>query len=324
MKSKKRILSLIFLLVLLSTSTLAVLKRQIIYDWIRLRKYVPSIQIAQLASATTMNDNGKHLFYVNWPTLQNKSDFNQNCTESEKSIVLGCFVEHKGIFLLDVEDERLNGIEEVTAAHEMLHAAYARLSGSERQRINKLTEEAFLGQSNARILKTVEAYRTKDPSIVPNELHSIIATEVRNIPEELEDYYKTYFTNRSKIVDLSEKYEQSFADLEQQAESYKIQLDTLKTEIEVKNKQLEKTALELNTEYQDLESRRESTTNPVAFNLQVKNYNTKVALYNAEVQTVSSLIDQYNQLLEKYNATVLQENELIKAIDSRPETIQTE
>ena len=95
-------------------------------------------------------------------------------------------------------------------------------------------------------------------------------------------------------------------------------------ELNIKNKQLEKTALELNTEYQDLESRRESTTNPVAFNLQVKNYNTKVALYNAEVQTVSSLIDQYNQLLEKYNATVLQENELIKAIDSRPETIQTE
>ena len=36
-------------------------------------------------------------------------------------------------YIYNVNDERLNGLKEVTAAHEMLHAAYERLPESDKK-----------------------------------------------------------------------------------------------------------------------------------------------------------------------------------------------
>ena len=49
-----------------------------------------------------------------------------------------------------------------------------------------------------------------------------------------------------------------------------------------------------------------------------------VAAYNAKVAQASSLIDQYNDILEKYNALVGEEQQLFKAIDSRPRTVESQ
>jgi hypothetical protein len=322
-KQNRHIVSLSISLAFLVVIGLGLTQRQAIYDWARLRNYVPAPEIAQLATATTMNSTGRHIFYVNQPVLQDKTSFNNTCTESEESIVLGCYVQHKGIYLFDVQDNRLAGIEEVTAAHEMLHAAYDRLSEKERVRIDQLTEEAFLKQKDDRITKTVEAYRKKDPSVVSNELHSIIATEVRTIPTELEEYYKRYFDDRLKIVALSEKYESAFTSLEAQAATYRTRLEDLKKTIDQKNAQLTSVADQLSTEYAALESIR-SSAEATSFNQRVSQYNAKVENYNSEVALVSTLIDEYNTVLQKYNATVLEETALIKAIDSRPQSIETQ
>src|SRR5690606_3442881 len=108
-------------------------------------------------------------------------------------IVLGCFVEGQGIYLYNVSDERLDGVKEVTAAHEVLHAGYSRLSSRDKARINHLLDQAFQANNDERIKETVETYRKRDPSIVSNELHSILATEARELPSELEEHYRRYF-----------------------------------------------------------------------------------------------------------------------------------
>lgn len=298
-------------------------QRQVIFDWYKLRNYVPNTEIAALTTATTMTDMGVHIFYVYHPELNDKDVFNQNCTESEESIVLGCYVQSQGIYLYDVTDERLRGIEEVTAAHEMLHAAYDRLSATERQKIDILTAQVFADLSNERIKKTIEAYSTKDPSVVPNELHSIIGSEVRELPEELEIYYARYFKDRSVVVGYSERYESEFSKREQQAAVYKEQIDSLRQEVDTTNQQLTKQADILTGQNAQLQAER-ATAEPTAFNLKVRAYNAAIVSYNQSVNNVSAKIDQYNQLVEQYNMVVIEENELIQAIDSRLTTIDTQ
>jgi hypothetical protein len=171
-----------------------------------------------------MTPGARRLFYVYRPVLEDKGSFNQHCSNSEQTIVLGCYIEHQGIYLYNISDQRLNGVIEVTAAHEMLHGAYDRLSDKERQRIDGLTAGVAASLTDERIKSTVENYRKKDPSVVPNELHSILATEVRNLPPDLEAYYGRYFTNRKAIVDLADQYKQAFTEREDHVKSIDAQL----------------------------------------------------------------------------------------------------
>lgn len=298
-------------------------QRQELYDWYRLRNYQPSAQIVALADATTMNDQARRMFYVHHPSLDDKAAFNLHCTETENSIVLGCYIKHRGIYIFDVTDPRLNGIEEVTAAHEMLHAAYDRLSNSEREHIDTLTARAFDALKDQRLNDTIERYRERDATIVANELHSILGTEVRNLPQELEDYYKKYFNNRVAVVDLSEQYQQAFTERQNKIEEYDRELKSLQQRIDSIQTSLNNQEAALNAERQRLDNLR-NRNQLEAYNAGVPGFNDMVRRYNADVNTARSLIDQYNRIVAERNALAVEENELIKAIDSRPSTIETE
>ncbi len=322
-KTKLRLFTNVISIVLLILVVFAYFQRQQIYDWYRLRGYNPSAEIVALAELTTMNSEGRRLFYINQPDIQDKEEFSQNCTIAEESIILGCYVSNSGIYIYDVKDERLSGIEEVTAAHEMLHAAYDRLSDKERNKIDSLTSEELTKISNERLLKTIESYRKRDPSVIPNELHSILATEVKDLSPELEEYYSRYFERRLTIVELSEKYESNFTELEDRADKYKQQLDSLKQEIDKLNQELTAEAEELSDDYDSLQSSRNSSSADV-FNENARLYNLRVNEYNYQVTIVTKKIDSYNSILSDYNSIITQENELYNAIDSRPKTINSQ
>ncbi len=104
----------------------AITKRDAIYDWWRLHDYAPPAAAVQFADDTTMTAKARTLFYINHPKLEQSVAFNGECpNNSEKAIVLGCYHPNQnGIFLFMVNDKTLSGVEQVTAAHEMLHAAY--------------------------------------------------------------------------------------------------------------------------------------------------------------------------------------------------------
>jgi chromosome segregation ATPase len=319
----KRFLKFVSLLVLLALLVGVWLQRQAIYDWWRLRDYAPPAAIVKLADNTTMNDYARHVFYVNHPKLEDKSSFNDHCRDSEFSIILGCYVERQGIYIYDVTDERLSGIEEVTAAHELLHAGYDRLSKNEQERIDELTAKAFANVTSKRVRETVENYRKHDPSIVPNELHSILATEVKDLPPELEQYYKKYFTNRVAIVKYSEQYENEFESRKAKVEAYDAQLAKLKEQIESNQDSLEQLSSELQTERARL-NQLLTAKDYEAYNAGVSSFNAKVSAYNTKASTTRDLIEQYNQIVATRNAIALEEQSLVKAIDSRPQTLQSQ
>ncbi len=290
-----------------------------VYDALRLRNYQASSQIVQLASEAGMNDHGRHLFYVYHPELDEKQAFNQNCKNNEQTIVLGCYVDGEGIYIYNVTDPRLQGITQVTAAHEMLHAAYGRLNASDKTRIDNLLNQTYAKMDNARLKETIEDYR-KNGADVTNELHSILGTETRDLPPELEDYYSRYFSNRTQVVEQSEKYEQAFEMRKQQVGDDDKQLQSLKQQIDTAQNDLSRQKTSLDQDRARLDGLL-AAKQYEAYNQGVPGFNAKVNSYNAQAKHIGQLIDQYNNLVAQRNAIATEESELIQAIDSRPSTV---
>ena len=232
MKILRRLLLIISIGALLATPAVAFWQRQNLYDWWRLRSYQPPPAIVALADASSMSELGRKIFYVNQPRIDNSSNFRIHCSETEQTIILGCYKSGDGIYMYGVTDPRLNGIVEVTAAHEMLHAAYDRLGAQQRERIDQLTQQTAARLDSDRLIKTIEQYRLKDPASVPDELHSILGTEVAELPPELENHYRLYFNDRGKVVGLAKQYESEFDLRSRQVAAITSQLNALKTSIE--------------------------------------------------------------------------------------------
>jgi hypothetical protein len=306
----KKLLAIFSWAVLLLVPVVAVVgwtQRQDIEDWYRLRDYQPPAEVAKLATDTTMTDDGRKLFYVYRPQLEGRETFSANCVHGEQTIVLGCYVSQTGIYLFDVDDPRLEGVEQVTAVHEMLHVAYERLSAAERERVDGLTKQAFAAMTDSRIKKTIENYRDRDPSVVPNELHSILATEVRDLPDELEQYYQQYFANRQQIVAFSEGYESILTARRTRASTLEAQITGLKNDIDQRERALA-----------DLQAGLARDRSGVATPEQADAYNARVRSYNQQIGAFNALIESYNQLIEEYKQNALEAEELFEAIDSRP------
>jgi hypothetical protein len=294
--------------------------QQSIRDWLVLRSYEPPQEIVELADTASLSDTGRRLFYVAKPELSTAEEFNQNCSFEEKSLVLGCF-SHSRIYIFDVDSEELSGIEEVTAAHEMLHVVYGRMSGAEKQRIDELTARALSELNDERINKVLDGYRQDDPDSVPNELHSILGSEARLLPGELEEHYSRYFDDRLTVVILAESYEQVFTELQDKLSQLEEEITNLRSRITSTEQQLEADQQALDKESARLNSLRQ--------NGQIEQYNSGVAGYNQMVERYNVLIAEYkavvgehNELVEDFNAIALEQNQLVQSINSKYQAIE--
>lgn len=311
----KNAISWIVLVVLIAGIYTVSTNAQNIMDWFALRNYSPPQRVVKLADDTSMNPDTRRIFYVNHPQLSQKAEFRTHCKAKEQSIVLGCYINTDGIFLLDVEDPRLEGVVEVTAAHEVLHAVYDRLGSNEQKRVDKMTADFFKTVKDERIIKTVENYRKNDASIVPGELHSILATEVMDLSAELETYYGQYFSNRKQIVSFSQQYEQTFIELEERVDSLGRQLESIKQQLDSNQAELSRRNAEIDQRRQELD--RLLAANKVdEYNSQVEIFNQMVSSYNSLINASRQLASQYNKLVEERNSLVTTEQELQEALDS--------
>lgn len=292
--------------------------RQSIADWWKLQDYSPPAAISALATDTTMTDYSRRVFYVNQPTLD-KDNFIKNCPNDrkEQSIVLGCYHSNQnGIFLQKVVDPRLYGVEQVTAAHEMLHATYDRLTQAERDRVDAMLEDYYNNQlKDERILKTIDSYKITVPDDIVHEMHSIFGTEIRNLPPELEQYYKKYFVDRLQVVAFTEKYQSEFSSRTAAVARADKQLATLKAQIESANADIDSRQTSIDNQRAQLVSLREAD-DIETYNANIPVYNNMVDSFNSRVRVLRALITDYNALVERRNTIALEENELVKALSS--------
>lgn len=306
-------------LTILIAAVLVVGNLQAITDFARLYNYTPPPDIVKLADETTMTDKARRLFYINHPVVADRSSFNENCqSRGEQTIVLGCYHSvDRGIYLFDVQDQRLNGVEHVTAAHEMLHAAYDRLKGPEKELLETRLQTFYDTKvQDTRIRETMAAYQHSEPDDLINEMHSIFATEIATLTPELEDHYKQYFSDRSKVIGYANIYRQEFTDRKDQVEAYDLRLKDLKNQIDTNTTTLERREADIAAMQRQLENHRDSN-NIETYNALVPVYNARVDQYNELIRITQSKISEYNEMVAIRNSLALEVRELTQSISSQ-------
>lgn len=246
-------------LALLALAFTIFFNRQFLIDNYLAWQYQPTNEIAAISQRIQLTEKGKLYFYASQPQLDDRDTFNKVCTakDSEQSVVLGCYSALR-IYLFNIDNPKLDGIKEVTAAHEMLHAAYDRLAANERERVNQLVADQLTEITDQRILDLVKEYDKTEPGERLNELHSILGTEVAELSPELESYYKQYFQERRVVVALAASYSAVFEDLKDRADGLLAELSALADQIETRNANYTAAAKQLNRDIDAFNARARS------------------------------------------------------------------
>ncbi len=272
--------------------------------------------IAALADATGMSETGRRIFLASTPEIETASAFNKDCSvESEGT--LGCYFRSE-IFIYSVTDQRLAGTTEVTAAHEMLHAAYERLTDDDRARVDALIDE-FIATlpGDDPTFETLDG--SYDPEQYADEWHSRIGTEYADLPPELEAHYAIYFSDRSRVlarysqsVVLLELYEQQLADLS-------AQVDALDADLAARQAAFDAASAQLSTDIDAFNVRADAGDFPSqaqfaaaraalvarqdALMAELTTLNTDIAAYNVLVDQLVALDADYADLYQQLDST---------------------
>ncbi len=317
-KQKKSIWPGLMLLLFLVGLLVAVIKHQLIVDYILGFDYQPTTRVAQIIDDLELTSEMDRITRASRPLLQTAEQFNQNCQRKESgNYILGCYNGYQ-IYVYRIKNPEIKSSETVTMAHELLHAVYQRMSSSERRKINNLLSIEYRKIDNEAFRKRIEFYQRTEPGELYNELHSIIGTEFSPISSDLEKYYSRYFNNRQKIVDYNFEYNQKFVKLNQQREKLTKQMDQTKAEFDKLNRQykLDGQKLTQDINYFNRRAERGSFYSKAEFYRERKALIARQNQLEKTYQLLTQKNKHYNQLVDQYNKTVETTNKLSKDLDS--------
>ncbi|MFM2429682.1 MAG: hypothetical protein RLZZ511_895 [Cyanobacteriota bacterium] len=296
------------------------------------RLFAPrSPEIARLAQLSYMTPSAERLFYRQLPSIESKQVFLERCQVPDQAIMLGCY--HKGkIIIQDVTDPRLKGTMEVTAAHEMLHAAYARLSHKEIQDLAPRLTRASNRVKDQRLKSVLNDYKAKDTKLYHNELHSHLGTELADFGDpELETYYQRYFTDRRQVTALAKRSSAVLTQLDQQADQLKPQIEQLEAELTDLEQRIKQAETELAASHRELDqldgelqSAKIAAENAIQqgatdaynrinqFEQQKINYNQQVSQHNDRAEIQRNRITHFNEKLTDYKQKIKTYNQIAR------------
>lgn len=306
-------------LALIGLSLTIIVNRQLVVDQITVWQWQPNSEMDALIDRAGMNDYSKFLFHASRPVLDSTQNFNVECDRIENSTsILGCYSNYR-IYIYNVSDKQLDGIREVTSSHEVLHAVYQRLSDQEKTDINVLLEAEYKKiETNKDYSDRMEFYARTEPGERYNELHSVIGTEIANIDPKLETYYKKYFTDRQKVVDLNTKYSSVFANLRNHANALITQMDSLIKSINERTAQYNTDVVTLNKDILAFNAKAtsEGFTSQAQFNSERAALTNRVTTLDATSSSIHADVVTYNTILKEYNSIASESKKLYNSIDS--------
>ncbi|OYX42299.1 hypothetical protein B7Y94_03775 [Candidatus Saccharibacteria bacterium 32-49-12] len=316
-KTNLRAGTLISLVVIFATAWLA-FNRQYVADYVAVSTFSPTESILSIEDKVDMTDRGVFLFRATQPQVIAADQFNESCQRREtNNPILGCFTGDR-IFIYDIDNQDLTGIKEVTAAHEMLHVAWERLSQADRSKLDVLLRQAYEKLATDELKVRIGYYERNEPTEIVNELHSILATEFRDLGPELDEYYSKYFVDRLAVVAQHERYSGVFNGLVEKASSLQKQLETRKIQLESKTTSYEAAVANLSAAIQVFNGRAARGE----FSSMSSFYSERSALVaqsnqlESERQSILTLVDEYNTMLADYQQTASQIDKLNQSIDS--------
>jgi hypothetical protein len=263
--------------------------------------YRPSPEIAALAARTTMTGLGRLYFYAAQPQVLTGPAFTSSCPAAEASTqqILGCYRNHR-IYLLNVTRAELITVPDVTAAHEMLHAVYEEMDSEGHAAIDPKLSALYDTTEDVHIKRLVPLYQQRTPLAVPNELHSLIGTQVGTLTPELDTYFGQYFQDRSKIVGAYVAYISVFDNLLNRYHELDVQLTDLRDQINGLRGQAQAAGAEA--------QRLGSQIDALRAQGRVAESNALVGPQNAAARNANGLVAQANGLIDQYNALVAEIN----------------
>ncbi len=264
----RTLINLLVSALIIAAVYVGVAHRNELMDWWVLRNYTPPARIEALANQATLTDDGRRLFYRSRPQIDaDRNALTQHChIGNDKTIELGCYLSNNQIYLLDIQQPELSNEMVVTAAHETLHAAYDRLSSSERKTLNAQLEAAAASISDPKLKERLADYQKIEPGEEDNELHSILGTEFANLSPELEKHYAQYFGNRAQIVAYNTQFSRTFDGLHDQIVALDARIKGEKAQMDV---YLQRG--------------------------QIAAYNSRVDSVNRDISTYNAKVEQYNK-----------------------------
>jgi len=295
------------------------LNRQFALDQLSVWNYQPSASIENLDERIKFTDKGLFTFYATKPVLADSSEFNGSCPRQEAgSPILGCYTSADRIFVFNVANDQLDGMKEVTAAHEMLHAVWYRMGASEQARVGALLTAAYEKSASVELKDRMAYYQRNEPEAITNELHSILGTEVGDLGPELETYYSQYFESRQIILDLHAKYNDVYKALYTRADTLYEDMQTLSKSIDVRSAAYDSEVTTLSRDITSFNARANSGDfdSMSQFNAEKAVLVNRSNKLDAERTAIYADIDTYNKLYEEYKTLASQIELLNNSVDS--------
>ena len=312
---KRHIGGWICLLVLIGAGIGIFLNRNWLYDFYRGMTYQPSAEMTRIRSDLQLTDKGTFLFNASHPELAGNAEFNSYCRNGGSEIaILGCYTSGN-IYIYNIESKELDGIRELTTAHELLHANWARMSNEDKKSLNLALTQVL--ETNQNLLE--DELDTYDASEKQEELYVRAGTEVASLPEALEKHYAEIFKDQNAIVAYYNSYIKVFNDLTAELDNLKAEMDTIGAQVETKEAEYDRRLSQLSEEIDDFNSCAVTVgcfETEWAFYVRrselVAEQNALEVLYNE----INDLVDLYNTKVEAYNADVLRSENLNNMINS--------
>ena len=204
----------------LSTAVLPGFLREVDAPWldgiVAGRVPEPTPEVAALADEMFLTDQGRDLLYMAQPELLGAAEFAGRCDRGADAVgqtggAVGCYHSTAGgietggrIVIYQPADARLRGFVVETAAHELLHAAWADLAPDERATATTALEGVVAGVDPAddlheQLAGSVGPY----PQNRPTEMFAYVGTQVwqpGGLDPVLEALYGRYVADRESLV----------------------------------------------------------------------------------------------------------------------------
>ncbi|MFM6967912.1 MAG: hypothetical protein ACKOWN_03140 [Microbacteriaceae bacterium] len=189
----------------LAVGAWAFVNRPAIRDWLVVGKVAASTTLDDYVEQAGMSSAGRFYLYASKPELHTAATFARSCPAKESGVaVLGCYIiATDRIHLLDITDPAFDTMEPVVAAHEMLHAVWARFSDAERTRVANAVKKSYAQINDPDLAERLTVYEDASGNIDVAELFAVMGTEVALVSDELGEIYNRYFDRRGAVVALA-------------------------------------------------------------------------------------------------------------------------
>ena len=299
----RRAIATILVCALIALMVYAVLNRQLLQDRFAAATFDAPTSITELKQSLQLTEAGARIFLAAEPTLDGSQNFNAQCSRVQEGAtghVLGCYIDDH-IHLFNVTDPRVSGIVEVTAAHELLHATWARMRPGDRtlltEKLRKLFDER--SQEDPDLAARMAMYQDLPEPAFAAELHSVLGSELAELPGWLEEHYAQWFTDRASIAQTYKAYRSVFQGLKNEATTLQQSMHTLRVSVEERKAAYDEDLAVYESDLSDFERRnknREFVHDPKLRDSMRADLRSRHTRLDATLKELQDDIDRYNEM----------------------------